>query len=74
MGRREEKDRLGDWERGRWGDGEMGGNLKHQISSTKSQINPNYQNPQPLPSPAGRGLGEGSFEIGIWSLFGIWDL
>jgi hypothetical protein len=42
--------------------------MKHQMPSIKSQINPD----QEIRNIKQKSLG--SFGIGIWNLFGIWDL
>jgi hypothetical protein len=36
--------------------------------------NPKYQNPNKFQSPKFEKTSGWSFEIGIWSLFGIWNL
>ena len=46
----------------------MDNKIKHQITSAKFQIISNDLNPKLKTNLFG------SFEIGVWNLFGIWDL
>jgi len=48
-------------------------NHKHQTPNESQS--PKFEAPYPIPLHLGeRGRVRGAFEIGIWSLFGIWNL